>query len=179
MGAIVPFTPERLVIGVLSTNEEQHPRLLAALQASYGPVLTESPHTPFSYTDYYDGEMGGRPERYFLVFRDLVDPGRLAAIKRETNDLEEQFLKDGGRTINLDPGILSAGSFILATTKNRAHRIPLSDGIYAEVTLIYYGHRFNALPWTYADYRSDAFCELFARYRAAYLSDLKDRKGTS
>lgn len=90
--------------------------------------------------------MGGNPSRYFLVFKDLVDPARLAAIKRETNDIEERFVENGGRRINLDPGILSAGSFILATTKNRSHRIPLSDGIYAEVTLIYFNHRFNALP---------------------------------
>lgn len=179
MGIIVPFTPERLVIGVLSTRKEEHDRLLSFLVDAYGPVLSESEHTPFSYTDYYDGEMGGNPSRYFLVFKDLVDPARLAAIKRETNDIEERFVENGGRRINLDPGILSAGSFILATTKNRSHRIPLSDGIYAEVTLIYFNHRFNALPWTYADYRSEAFCTLFKEYRASYLSDLHATKCTS
>jgi hypothetical protein len=173
MGAIRPFEPERLVMGVLSTREDEHDRLVSTLTEKYGPVLEESAHTPFSYTDYYDVEMGGNPMRYFLVFRDLVDPARLADIKIETNDIEETFMEGEGRKINLDPGILSAGSFILATTKNRSHRIPLQKGIYAEVTLIYYGHQFNALPWTYADYKSDAFRSLFKEYRSAYLNQLR------
>lgn len=179
MGAIIPFTPLRLIMGVLSTDEEEHEKLLSVLTEKYGPIATESSHSPFSYTDYYDEEMGGNPTRYFLVFKDLIDPGRLSAIKRETNDIEESFAREGGRRINLDPGILSAGSFILATTKNRSHRIPLEGGIYGEVTLIYYNHRFNALPWTYADYKSEAFCALFKEYRSTYLSDVRSLGSTS
>lgn len=175
MGAIRPFDKNRLVMGVLSTREDEHDALVSLLKETYGPILQESAHSPFSYTDYYDVEMKGNPMRFFLVFRDLVDPECLADIKIETNDIEDSFSEDGGRRINLDPGILSAGSFILATTKNRSHRIPLRKGIYAETTLIYYGHQFNALPWTYADYKSDEFRALFKEYRAEYLKDLREQ----
>ncbi|MFA6846593.1 MAG: DUF4416 family protein [Sphaerochaetaceae bacterium] len=175
MGQINPFVPSLLVIGVLSTNEEAHGELLQKLVEKYGPLEEESEHTPFSYTDYYDSEMGGSPLRYFLVFKTLVDPSRLAQIKIETNNLEQVFSREQGRTINLDPGILSASSLILATTKNRSHRIPLHSGIYAEVTLIYYNHKFNSLPWTYADYKSEAFCTLFKKYRTSYMTKLKQK----
>ena len=176
MGVIRPYVPVRLVMGVLTTHGELHDQVVEILGESYCPVLTESTHTPFSFTDYYDEEMGGNPERYFLVFRDLVDPSRLSDIKIHTNQVEERFATGRGRVVNLDPGLLSAGSLILATTKNRSHRIPLEKGIYAETTLIYYGHQFNALPWTYADYGSDRFRELFKMYRTMYMRQLKEEQ---
>jgi hypothetical protein len=55
--------------------------------------------------------------------------------------------------LNLDPGLLSLGKFMLATTKDQAHRIYLRDGIFAEVTLHYHAGAFEAWPWTYADYQ--------------------------
>ena len=173
MGQISQFELQKLVMGVLSSDESLHGRLVETLVQQFGPLQEESEHVPFLYTDYYDKEMGQQPVRYFLVFKDLVDPSLLATIKLETDKIEQNFAIKGNRKINLDPGILSAGSFILATTKNRSHRIPLYDGIYAETTLIYYGHCFNALPWTYADYRTEAFRTLFKRYRNDYLRQLR------
>jgi hypothetical protein len=173
MGKIGQFEHQKLVMGVLSSDETLCERLNKTLTQSFGPVQEESQHTPFVFTDYYDEEMGQKPVRYFMVFENLVDPSTLAKLKIETNRIEQVFAKKGNRIFNLDPGLLSAGSLILATTKNRSHRIPLIDGIYAETTLIYYGHRFNALPWTYADYKSEVFCTLFKRYRSEYLAQLR------
>ncbi len=174
MGEINPYLPVRLVMGVLSTKEQLHDKVRDMLVALYGPILLESERTPFTYTDYYDQEMGGQPQRYFWLFRDLIDPSRLADIKIHTNQIEERFAQEGGRVVNLDPGLLSGGSLILATTKNRSHRIPLQKGIYAETTLIYANHQFCALPWTYADYGSDSFRELFKQYRKEYLLQLRE-----
>ena len=53
-----------LIIGVLSTLESQHDRLIAVLEDNFGPVDMHSPVLDFSFTDYYDDEMGGRPVRY-------------------------------------------------------------------------------------------------------------------
>lgn len=153
-----------LVIGVLSTAEERRAELLSVLQKNFGPIESQSPNMDFSFTDYYDSEMGSRPQRYLLLFRNLVDPSDLADIKIRTNELEKLFAtEEGNRHINLDPGVLSLSSFILATCKDRSHRIPLHDGIYGETTLIYKDHDFQSLPWTYADYRSD---EIRSRLRA-------------
>jgi hypothetical protein len=173
MGKVNQFELQRLVIGVLSSSEAQHGCLIETLVQSFGPVLQESEPVPFSFTDYYDKEMGQRPLRYFVVFENLVQADSLSSIKLKTNAIEKTFAFEGNRKINLDPGILCAGSLILATTKNRSHRIPLQDGIYGETTLIYYDHCFNALPWTYADYKSEPFRSLFKQYRSEYLSQLK------
>lgn len=170
MGAIHSFKPVGLFMGVLTTHPELRDEVVGLLEARLGPVWTQSTPFPFSFTDYYDEEMGGRPERCFLLFKNLVDPSTLAQIKIFTNSVEEKFLTEGGgRKVNLDPGLLSAGSLILATTKNRSHRIPLNDGIYAETTLIFYKGQFNALPWSYADYASDPVRALLKQYRSMYM----------
>ena len=176
MGEVTSFVPSRLIMGVLSSDEERHPELFSLLEKQFGLICETSETVPFTFTDYYNQEMGSEPQRFFLVFERLYDPSLLAEVKLFTNEIEEQFKKDGGRTINLDPGLLSAASLILATTKNRSHRIPLQKGIYAEVTLYYEKGEFKALPWTYADYRSEEFRLLFKHYRIEYMAAIKGMK---
>ena len=167
-----------LIIGVLSTLESQHDRLISVLEENFGPVDIHSPVLDFSFTDYYDSEMGGRPVRYILLFRNLIDPAALADIKTLTNELEKQFSLEGNRRINLDPGTLSLANLVLATCKDRSHRIPLRDGVYAETTLIYPNHDFQALPWSYADYSSDAVRAVLRSFRDKYREILRTTKKT-
>lgn len=109
-----PYEKCALVVGVLSCLEDEKAKVFEALEASFGPILHESAPEQFSYTDYYDEEMGSRPVRYFLMFRDLVDPSTLANIKKKTNEIELLFSSPLGnplaRRVNLDPGILSLSS---------------------------------------------------------------------
>ena len=60
-------------------------------------------------------------------------------------------------------------NIVLATTKNRSHRIAIGRNLYAEVTLIYQNHGYKALPWTYADYRSDEVQRILLGFRNEYL----------
>lgn len=163
-----------LVMGILSTSEDRREEINEILIKNFGPIEQQSPVLDFPYTDYYDSEMGSRPVRYLLLFRNLVDPSTLSDIKTQTNNLEKQFADaNGNRKLNLDPGILSLSNFILATCKDRSHRIPLKDGIYAETTLIYQDHGFQTLPWTYADYRSEVIRTILKAFRDTYRTILK------
>ncbi len=91
----------------------------------------------FPYTTYYNKEMGQEIRRQTASFLDLVAPQSLPDIKLRTNEIETGLLRDGKRQVNIDPGLLGAERFILATGKNFTHRIYLRDGIYADLTLIY------------------------------------------
>lgn len=158
MGSICAFQEARLVIGALSSPLSPFPSALRTeLEQRFGPAETLGADLDFRWSSYYDAEMGGRPRRSFLAFSALVDPGELAAIKTRTNALEEAFAVDGRRRVNLDPGLLSLSSFVLATTKARPQRIALSAGIYADLTLIYEGGDFRPLPWTYPDWASEEY----------------------
>ena len=54
---------------------------------------------------------------------------------------------------------------ILASTKDYSHRIHIHDGIYAEVTLLFVHGRWQELPWTYPDYRTEAYGKFFLEMR--------------
>jgi len=166
MGTSGAFGKEILVVGVLSSDVGIEDGVLEALARRFGPAETVTPIQEFKWTDYYVREMGEPIWRYYIQFRDFVDPSSLAAIKTETNAIEADFAGDGGgRRVNLDPGLLAPGRFVLATTKDRAHRIALSEGIYAELTLIFEKKEFRALPWTYPDWASEPVRTMLGQWR--------------
>ena len=53
-------------------------------------------------------------------------------------------------------GLVQLGKFLLASTKDQAHRVYLRDDIFAEVTLRFQAGAFEVWPWTYADYHEEA-----------------------
>ena len=174
MGAINPYKPVLLLVAVFSVSEEAVQTARELLEKEFGPIAKESPVYSFnSFTKYYAKEMGNELPKKFWVFERLVDPGTLADIKILTNRWEEEIgaklYAEGKcptpRPLNLDPGYIELGKLILASTKDHAHRIYLRDGIYAETTLIYTQKRWQALPWSYADYQDSKNQEFFSECR--------------
>ncbi len=141
------------------------------LEEDYGPVERVSAPFVFDQTDYYAEAMGTDLRKQFLAFRDLVAPDRLADVKRRANALERELAESGrypeARPVNIDPGYLNLGKFLLATTKDQAHRVYLGQGIYAEVTLRFQAGAFTPWPWTYADYRQPAVLDFLRDARAS------------
>ena len=156
-----------LFMGILSVRGFPE-ALRDVLEREFGPIDAVTEPFPFDYTDYYVPEMGEGIERFFISFSYLVQPDSLSSIKERTNEIEKEWMVDGKRSINLDPGLLSDASVILATTKNRAHRIAIGRSLYAELTLIYQNRRFESFPWTYADYRSEKVESVLYGFRKRY-----------
>lgn len=165
MGTSKAFGREILVVGVLASDEALECAARGRMEALHGPVESAAPREIFAWTPYYDAEMGAPIWRSYWAFREFVDPASLAAVKLATNAIETSLAIDGRRKVNLDPGLLGPGRFVLATTKDRAHRIALSGGIYAELTLIFECGEFRALPWTYPDWASEPVRSLLASWR--------------
>jgi hypothetical protein len=173
MGTAGSFTPEKLVLAILASSPAARDEVAAAAASSWGAVDLRAGPLPFTWSRYYDGEMGAPLQRSFLSFARLVDPADLAAIKEEANRLEERWARAGRRTVNIDPGLLALTRFTLASTKDTAHRVPLARGIYAEVTLLFAHGRFQPLEWTYPDYRSEEYHAVLHDIRALYKEQLK------
>ena len=157
-----------LFMGVLSVKGFPL-TLKTRLEEKFGPIKTVSPAFPFSFTDYYVPEMGDGIERFFISFSNLVSPDSLADIKVITNEIEKEYEENGGRKINLDPGTLSESNIVLATTKNRSHRIAIGQKLYAELTLMYKNHEYVSFPWTYSDYKSEGVQNILLEFRKEYL----------
>ena len=165
--------PVKLISSMFSSDGDLLAEVLGELSGKYGRADFISEFIPFDYTDYYAGEMGQTLIRRFVSFESLVRPDSLPAIKIFTNGIEERFLSDGKRMVNIDPGYISMYHLILATGKGYAHRPYLGDGIYADLTLIYKNRTFQTLEWTYPDYAGKAAMGMFNMIREKYLIQLK------
>jgi hypothetical protein len=177
MGAPTFPSPVKLLIALLATDSTQLTLAATRLESSYGAIDVESATFAWSTTDYYREEMGEHLLRKFVAFAPLISPEALAHLKLETNALEILLAGDPSpaarRRVNLDPGYLDATKLVLASTKNQAHRIYLSQGIYAEVTLLYHHGGFHPFIYTYADYRWPETHEFLRRVRKRYLEQLR------
>lgn len=173
MGTRKKERPAKLIAGFIFNQDAIFLKAKKGLQRKFGSIDLESPTLPFLHTDYYSKEMGTGLKRKFLSFNNLILPSRLAAIKIFTNDLENALSHNLKRQINIDPGYLETSKLVLATTKNYNHRIYINRGIYAEVTLFFQNHTFKPWDWTYPDYRTPAYIEVFNNIRQIYLNQIK------
>lgn len=175
MGLAESFEQEKLIMGVIFHDREKYEYAMKRLTDAFGETDFATEEFSFSeeFSTYYDGEVGGEAMRVIYSFKQLVDPSRQAEIKTFTNALEAELSIDGKRQVNLDPGFLSHGRLMLATTKKTGFRIPLSDGIYTELTLFYARGAWQKLPWTYRDYQSERVQSFLTRVRKEYLNQRK------
>ncbi len=145
--------PGRIFLSVLSARwDDFWSALRARLEEILGGLDYESVPIPFSLTSYYDQELGTPITRRILSFERPLPLDGLAEVKLATNSLEQEWARDGRRLFNLDPGYLTRERLVLATGKNFTHRVYLSQGIWADLTLIFQRGDWVELPWTFPDY---------------------------
>jgi hypothetical protein len=137
--------------------------------AEWGGTALTSDAIAFDATDYYQSSMGSGLRKQFWAFEQFADQGDLAERKILTNQWEQQYAEGANhgepRPLNIDPGYLSRGKLVLASTKDHSHRIYLRDGIYAEVTLYYKDKQWQAREWTFPDYRRADYHAFFDQCR--------------
>jgi hypothetical protein len=176
MGNIQTPLSVKLFIGVLTSTPEILPIAEERLTALFGAVDLRSGLFPFDLTHYYDRTMGTPIFRCFLSFVKLIEPSTIAGIKIQTNEIEGVFAEEDPRVqrpINLDPGYLEQSKIVLASTKNFYHRIIISRGIYAEVTLHYEKGEWRSFPWTFPDFKADRYHSFFLSLRELYRKQLE------
>jgi len=165
--------PAKLFVSVISSSAERINATLSELTAHYGILDFVSPLLPFNYTDYYCAEMGKVLFRRFASFDRLILQEHLALVKVQTNALEDEQTEEGNRLVNIDPGYLVAERLVLASGKNYGHRIYLSKGIYADLTLIYRNKDYQPLAWTYPDYAEPEVRRWLRALREKYLLQVR------
>jgi hypothetical protein len=172
-----PVSPALLVVAAFSRHAQALSWGREQLEATYGPVALAGEPFLFHHTGYYEASMGPGLHKQLLAFERLIAPDRLPDVKRHAIALEAELAASGQyaeeRPLNLDPGYLVLGKFLLATTKDQAHRVYLRDGIFAEVTLRYHAGAWQPWPWTYADYREPCVHEFLLRARDFYRQRLE------
>ncbi|MEP0848281.1 MAG: DUF4416 family protein [Phycisphaerae bacterium] len=172
-----PRTPEpvQLICGLIGGDVGLLRRARRLLVRRFGPTDLESDFWSFDQTEYYREEMGPDLKRWFISFERSISPESILEIKLETNAIEAELADDCAalgivRPVNLDPGYVDLGKLVLATTKDRSHRVYLGRGIFAECTLHFVHDRWQTWPWTFPDYHQPQYHEFFVRVRERLLA---------
>lgn len=163
----IPKDPENAILftALLFHDEEDLKHAKERLSYQFGPIALESEIFGWSHSKYYSDEFGTELKRKFIVFNTFICPDEIADIKLLTNTIELEFSKNNKRAVNIDPGYLTLGKLVLASTKNYSHRIYLGKGIYAEVTLYYKHKDFHPTRFTFNDYKQSDYIEFFRKAR--------------
>jgi len=203
MGLIKKSPPSVRFVAVFSAEDRFLRTALERLEAHWGKIAALGQAFDFVESPYYLRTMlvphppEGQPlesqhdqppralRKQMALFSDPYDPAELAADKLQSNRWERAWTEelalsqdDSKRLINIDPGYLSMTKLVLASTKNREHRIYLRDGIYAEVTLAFRDQAWTSMPWTYADYQRPDVLEFLKLARKGFTSNLASRSPT-
>jgi len=168
------------VTGVLACDKEILAMAREALTGRFGPPLIEGRPFPFTFTDYYIPQTGRDAVKQFLAFPPSDEEPDLAAWKRWALEREASLAHLASRPVprpaNLDPGSLSLGNLVLASTKDAPHRVYVGGGIFAEVELIWKQGAFEPLAWTYPDYRTPEALGFFAEARGLMKRCIRGKK---
>ena len=173
MGKAAQPSQATLLIALLFHPSVRAEEICDVLRKQYGDIESSCGPAPFSFTEYYRDEMGDNLQKMYMTFCSPVQRDELAAIKTFTNGIEERYRLSGKRTVNIDPGYITRDKLVLASTKDFYHRIYLSQGIFAEVTLHYRKGNFRFFSWTYSDYMTPEFYAFVEKARARLVKVLR------
>ena len=149
---------------------------MRAFEVEWGETDFISEDFDFDETNYYEPEMGPSLKRRFYSFRDLLSPDRIVEAKLHCNVIEEQFLQDGKRRVNLDAGYLDTYKVVLASAKFGGQKIYLRDGIYADMTLTMYKGKWESFLWGFPDFKSRKYDDVLCKIRDLYKADIAKYK---
>ncbi|TWT79111.1 hypothetical protein CA13_05080 [Planctomycetes bacterium CA13] len=159
MAKIELVEPVIRICAVISRHPQARQWAIETLNQQWGEIHVATDLMPFEAGGYYRKQMGEGLQKTIVALGPPCDPAPLADWKTTTNQWEQACSNDHDfcepRPLNLDCGYVTQAKLVLATTKDRDHRIYLRDGIFAEVTLTYVHRRWADHRWTYPDYRTD------------------------
>jgi hypothetical protein len=169
MGKPTQHDPVLLVLAAFSRYDDAIEWGWRTASSQWGPIALSSEPFKFDATDYYSATMGTDLRKQFFAFERLSHPGSVVDAKLQANAWESEFEElsrhPEPRPLNLDPGYLTLGKLVLASTKDYAHRIYLGKGIFAEITLNYRNHRWQPHEFTFPDYRRADYHAFFSQCR--------------
>jgi len=167
---LTPDTPEAFLCVVMARSADATTETIAALADEFGALRGRTEAYDFDMTSYYEAEMGSGLCKALAWFGPLVEPAELVQRKQATIAFERaRSGADQRRTVNVDPGLLSVDSLVLATTKASGHRICMAPGLWAEVTLRFEKGAYRRQPWTYLDYQREDVGAFLLSVRATLL----------
>ena len=170
MGEIRTQRNALLIVGAFGQSDSALAFVRSKIESQWGEIALTSPVYDFDQTTYYSPSMGANLKKQFWAMKTLIDKAELPKIKHLTNEWEAEYADKNksehvARPVNVDPGYLTEAKLVLATTKDRDHRLYLADGIFAEVTIYFHRQQWRTSRWTYPDFQTPEYHAFFSDCR--------------
>lgn len=175
----VSVEPVKLFLGVLFSESLKLDLAIKMINHRFGPVDYQSQAFPFDKTDYYIPEMGHPIRRMFMGMEKLISPQDIAQIKILSNEIEDELADSGKRKVNLDPGYIDYDKVVLASAKYNGDKVYLSEGIWADLTLRYKNGSFEHYPWSFPDFKTGLYDDVFREIRNRYKQQMRSVRQNS
>ena len=173
MGKIIEQPPVKLICGFMWNAAVDIRPAIQIIQQNWGRFDAKTPEFDFSHTQYYLDEFGDHLKKQYVSFERMVSIDDIPDIKILSNEIEERFIHNGSRSVNIDPGYVADAKILMATTKNLAHRTYIGKNIFADLQLIFRRQTYEPTPWTFADMREPRMIEFFNGVREKYIEQLQ------
>lgn len=169
MTKIKKHQPVKGFAGVTFSTVVDIENILSLLQQRFSRIDFKSEIFAFNpFTEFYKDEMGSPLKKVLVAFQDPIAVDFLPEMKHISNKLEDEFLTEGRRIVNIDPGYLTHAKVVLATTKDYNHRLYLGKGIFGDLHLVYKDQSYRRQPWTYPDYQQELAISFFNSLREIF-----------
>lgn len=166
----------KLIVGFLYPDEDLYLWTVRGLSSLWGRIERKSPRYPFDHTDYYR-DIAPVLYKAFVSFEGLFPADDIVRWKRQTIALEAE--SGPRRRVNIDPGYIDGARLALASTKDHAHRLYISDGIFAEITLRFMFGRWVSYDHTFPDFKSGRYDDFLSLVRNDWLSEIRRKRRTT
>jgi hypothetical protein len=173
MAAPQPVPPVKLIVAVLWARSTTLGYAIDLMIERWGEIDFQGEDHPFDVTNYYTAEMGANLKRRLLSFTELVPPEGIKLAKLACNTIEDNLRNERGREVNLDIGYLDHNKIVLASCKYAGQKIPLGDGVHADLIARYAKGKYQPFEWTFPDFKTDRYDAELNAIRQRYLEQLR------
>jgi hypothetical protein len=160
-------SPVKYFTAILTGEPELLPDVLKRLKKYFGEADIVGHWVDFTFTNFYEPEMGPNLKRCVVSFTKKLPADALPKAKAWTAKVEDKFRLDKKRRVNIDAGYMDFCKVILASGKFGGHKIALTEKCYADMILDYRKGEFHPFPWCFPDFAGGAYNQTLLEMRQA------------
>jgi hypothetical protein len=141
------------LITILFNTDENYNLAINKLIQTFGQIKTKSHIYNFTFSNYYEKEMGKNLKKQILIFKKQINKLDLIKIKQQTTEIEKQLATNNNRNVNLDPGYLSEKEFVLASNKPKSWKQKLDETTHAHTILTFNNNQIKQFHHTFPEFK--------------------------
>lgn len=164
-------TKVKYFAAILTSDTSLLPDVLSKLKDRFGEIDHKSDWVPFTFTDFYEEEMGKDLKRCIVSFEKILPSQSLPKAKKWTQEVENDFKTGENRKVNIDAGYIDYCKLVLVSGKFGGHKIALTDECFADMIMDFQKGSWRPFSWCFPDFASGIYNKTLIHIRDIFKKD--------